>query len=580
MKFFPLLVVLGLVWQAYAADLISLSKADSVPPKVKVLSPKNLLRTSNQEALFSVDATDINGVSLVGIVRTNMQGQVESIDLDQDVKHPQNWTGWMSLDLGTNDFWVMAVDRKGNTSMPLMVRVIQVIRSPIAVQVEPNKGGVTLGITNGQLLELGKKYTITAKPARDHLFTQWTGSTNSLQTTLSFTMEPGLFLQAEFVSSPFPRLRGTYVGLFTPQERSDEFDDFDESANIQPYVGPELAPTNSGFCSIELTEGGVASGKVQMVGQSYAFAKALNGFGQAAFAVKRPGRETPLQVTLALDLSDADGVLHGQITDGQWISSLLAFRMTPWSDVAGRYTVAMPADLLQPFDLEHDVQLPRGHGMGSLTIDSQGMVSFAGSLGDGTLMSFSSGINPKGFWPVYVPLQSGKGVCLGWGWLEVNDEDCPYILVRGNLAWIKNPSTAIKNNLNTNGFAAFVTLTGAPYLPPANKAISPIQWTQGITHLQDGDLSSPVAFPVQWATNKLVVPNNTNRFIFALNPTTGLITGSFRHLDLKRTVAFRGCLIQWPKADCLSLVDDFIGGWFLGQTESGSFLLVPSPSLE
>jgi hypothetical protein len=271
--------------------------------------------------------------------------------------------------------------------------------------------------------------------------------------------------------------------------------------------------------------------------------------------------------------------VRGQITDGQWLSQLFALRSTPWPSVMGRYTVAMPAGLLQPLNIEQELQGPQGHGAGSMTIDPKGMVNINGNLGDGTPLSFAGGISHLGLWPIYAALQGGKGVCLGWGRLEIDTGDCPYVLVRGKLAWMKSPVPAAKDKFYTNGFAAFVTLTGAPYAPPTNKAPA-IAWTQGTAMLQDGNLGTPLSFPVQWVNNKLVVPNNTNQFNFTLTSASGLITGSFRHPDLRKTVSLKGYLVRWPKAECLSEADDFIGGWFLGANRSGSFQLLPLPKPE
>jgi hypothetical protein len=76
--------------------------------------------------------------------------------------------------------------------------------SPITVIVSPPGTGTVSPISNGQSLQVGEKYTMTAKPATGCKFIGWTGSTHSSATTLTFVMEPGLSFTADFKDTQRP----------------------------------------------------------------------------------------------------------------------------------------------------------------------------------------------------------------------------------------------------------------------------------------------------------------------------------------------------------------------------------------
>jgi len=78
------------------------------------------------------------------------------------------------------------------------------VSSPITVAVSPPGTGTVSPNDNGQSLQVGKKYTLTAKPANGCKFIGWTGSNNSGSTTLTFTMAPGLSFTANFKDTQRP----------------------------------------------------------------------------------------------------------------------------------------------------------------------------------------------------------------------------------------------------------------------------------------------------------------------------------------------------------------------------------------
>jgi hypothetical protein len=65
---------------------------------------------------------------------------------------------------------------------------------------------------DGQLLELGKAYTMTAKPGKGFKFQNWSGSVSNNSAKLKFVMAPGMTLTATFEDVKNPALVITYPG--------------------------------------------------------------------------------------------------------------------------------------------------------------------------------------------------------------------------------------------------------------------------------------------------------------------------------------------------------------------------------
>ncbi len=78
------------------------------------------------------------------------------------------------------------------------------LTSQLTVTIVGN-GTVTPNL-NGQNLDIGKNYTITAVPGPNYLFSQWSGGVTSTARQLTFVMQSNLVLQANFVPDTIPPL--------------------------------------------------------------------------------------------------------------------------------------------------------------------------------------------------------------------------------------------------------------------------------------------------------------------------------------------------------------------------------------
>src|SRR5207245_1820727 len=107
-----------------------------------------------------------------------------------------NWTADPVLTPGPNLLQAYAVDTSSNTSALRSVSFVYVVSEPVSVQID-GLGQVTPNY-DGQLLELGQTYTMTAKPARGFAFTGWSGSVSNAKPKLTFVMASNLAFTATF----------------------------------------------------------------------------------------------------------------------------------------------------------------------------------------------------------------------------------------------------------------------------------------------------------------------------------------------------------------------------------------------
>ena len=74
-------------------------------------------------------------------------------------------------------------------------------------------GHITGDAIEGTVLTVRQTYTVRAVPGAGEIFGGWSGSIVSDDARLTFTMQEGLEIVANFIANPFPAVRGPYVGL-------------------------------------------------------------------------------------------------------------------------------------------------------------------------------------------------------------------------------------------------------------------------------------------------------------------------------------------------------------------------------
>jgi hypothetical protein len=169
--------------------------SDTTKPVVTILAPKSAQRISNE--VFTATGTAADHVVEVWF---QLNGGAWS-----PANGTNNWSAEnLALTPGSNTLRVYAVDANGRSSNTNSVTFPDVVTVPVAVEiVEPGFGLVTPNF-NGQPLEIGKRYTMTAKAARGFAFIDWTGSVPTNTAKLSFVMASNLAFTANFVDSQKP----------------------------------------------------------------------------------------------------------------------------------------------------------------------------------------------------------------------------------------------------------------------------------------------------------------------------------------------------------------------------------------
>ena len=386
----------------------------------------------------------------------------------------------------------------------------------------------------------GEKYTLKAIPEAGNLFEKWEGGTNLPYTVFSrsasytFTMEPGLELQADFVTNIFLSARGTYLGLFAPTN------------------GPRQQ-TNSGAFNFSVTANGALSGSLRIGIESISMAGKFNADGEVSILSKR-GRENSLTTFLQLD--PAGQMVSGTVSNGAggFVASLVGYQSVfnsrnKTTNFAGRYSLTIPG-------VTNPAVGPFGTSYGTVTVGTTGSLKFAGSLADGTAVNQSSVISGGGYWPMYLTLYRGRGSLWSWNYFATNGE----ISSVSGASWI-NPTNSSRNADYRAGFTnQQASIVGGLYLS-ANQPLSLL--TNAYVVLQGGDLSVPitnqVAAPLR---GDIVFASTSNNVSIKVNPATGLVSGSFTEPN-GRTNKIAGVLQS-----------NGIGvGYFPDANQSGSFIL-------
>lgn len=184
--------------------LISFEVVAAVPPTIALSSPSGPARTwSNQFVLSGTAADNVQLAAVWWELGTNTyQAQTTN-----------GWTNWWAevpLQIGTNWVRVHSTDMAKLSSQVLTQQVYRVPISPIALLT--NGWGSILGASNGQVLEVGTSYTLTAVPVPGFAFAHWTeGPSNVVSQTAAypFLMQSNLALTATFVDVQGPLLQVT-----------------------------------------------------------------------------------------------------------------------------------------------------------------------------------------------------------------------------------------------------------------------------------------------------------------------------------------------------------------------------------
>ena len=532
--------------------------SDTVRPTVSITSPTSGQRWSNTVFTVRGTARDNRGVASV-------QYRLNSGDWTP-ASSGNGWTNW-TVDVtpvaGTNTIRAYVRDAAGNYSTTNSVSFILVVppASDRLTVVTTGLGGLSPNYSNA-LLQVGKTYSVTARPGAGYVFAGWTGTVLgqttilSDQAKLSFVMVSNLVLQAEFIPNPFIAFKGTYNGLFYPW--------LPGNTNL-------VEATNSGALALTLSTNGSFSGSLNLKGTSLPLSGKLNVALQAQVQVARLGKPSLLlnlqlhdQYNNPSTLNTDTNVVTGTVQDStNWVSDVLAYRNASGNSnsAAGAYTLVVLGCLNNGTCFGGSTNVPWGDGAGSVRITSAGSVSISGTLADGSSISRSVKVLEEGFCPVCIPLYSGKGLMIGWMNLDTGST--------WQLYWIMPPG--LTNTFYVDGLAQIRSAKLTRYVAPALGHNS-TTWSQALFEVRENNWSTPYTNQVTLTNNILhSLGGNLSNLSMTITAGSGLFSGRFTDPVTLRTLTFKGAVVQDPTPDFPAAA-----GWFLGPNRQGGIVrLIP-----
>jgi hypothetical protein len=512
----------------------NLTITETTKPALRVAFPANNFTSTSSSVTLRGTASDALGV-------TSVQLLINSNFL-QTATGTTNWSSSVALKVGANHVTVQCYNFSDLVSTPVNLTLTYIVTSPLTLQT--NGSGRITGETNQAPLQIGKGYIVTATPAPNFLFSNWTGSNLAVLGTnhvLSFIMATNLLLQANFVTNPFPAVAGAYHGLFYPSNGITE--------------------QSSGFITLTLSAlQGRYTADISLGGGVYPFTGGFDLTGNSQTSFTGPGRElVTVALHVNLNLNPPDNQITGLVSAGGWQSELIADRAVfngttvKATNYAARYTLIIPPGPGAP------QSSPGGYGVATITNNLAGTANLIGTLGDGTAINQSVPISENGVIPVYVSRYTGEELLLGW----ITFTNVPPQTLSGVLNWIK-VSGATKP-LYPGGFTNETAVVGSVYQPGS------LTLSNGTMTISGAAQATNLVYTnVNVAGGKLsysATDNPSNQLSAAFTASTGAMTLTFRPTGARASVTARGVVLQMP--------DTNAAGWFLGTNESGYFLLQP-----
>jgi hypothetical protein len=543
---------------AFALGILGVSgfqlTAQNSLPSIAITGPPGGDRFHGTNALLNLTgrASARAGISEIScFINGSANGIAAQIRYNPSVE-TTNWS--FRLDLanapgahpGTNRVYVYALDGHGHYSATNSRSYFYTVTNSLALQIT-GKGAVS-GLRNGQVLNIGQGYAVTARPTNGWILESWTdsrGNVLSQNPAFPFVETADGTLIANFVSNPFPAFNGTYRGLF-----------------IDAADGVES--TNSGYVIFAIGSQGAFSGRVVLGNTVHPVAGRLllapdfatgDETASADFHVGN-GRfgilDVNLQLSLDTDFSDAGaGVLAGSVTaytdsteaDMVWTAPLSAERSfhSTNAPMPGVFNITM-----EPVGFDPSLG-PGGYSYGMVDVAKNGNALLAFNLADGSpRIAFSTALAHDQDFPFFVSLYGGRGVVLGWLTFTNNlrlFENVEVDVESSIAAWSKLPTPG---RFYTNGFSTSSSLiVGSRYTPPG-----PGTNIWGGTNLffqtnYDSTVNTEgTAVTFNPRNHALSVPGpNPTRLEIAFNPRTGFYAGSYVPIPGARKVAFTGSLM-------------------------------------
>jgi hypothetical protein len=510
------------------------------PPSLTVTSiVAAVTRVSNDTQTVSGKVKDDRGLQGIYLQRGS-----ESF---QRIGGSSNWSTVVVLEPGTNIIRFKAVNACGNSS-PVVQRTLYYVLTSL-LTVEANGGGSVTPALDGQLLEIGRHYMLTATPAPGWLFSHWSGGLTSTLAKLTFEMKSNLTLIANFVPNPFIPTKGQFNGLF--------------------FEIDEVRAGQAGFFTLTLTEPGSYTASLQLAGKKLSASGRFDLDGRATNTISRPGTNA---VTVAWHLLfDGSDQINGSVSNGVWTALLLGDRAVAGAatNVArpGPYTFVLPGEPpiegFKAAGLIFVPPAPDGDSHGTATVDAKGTVTLKGNLAEKLTVKQKVPLSKNGHWPLHASLYSGRGLLLGW----VNFADEELSDFGGEVTWIK--PVVPRTKYHRPGFTHISQMIGSRYTAPTGAVDRILPITNGVVFVSGGD--EPLSFTntVRLGLGNVVTNDGPQPLTLKFKASSGQMSGSFTPPGASKAVPFSGVVLEKAR---------YGSGYFLGTNLSGRVRLQPAES--
>jgi hypothetical protein len=418
----------------------------------------------------------------------------------------------------------------------------------------------------------GAAVKLTAAPKTGYIISHWTGAPAGATVSgavMSFTMPSADVsgVTAHFVSrNPFlaPTGQGNvFYGL------------------IQPVNAADRSNATTGFLTGTLTgTTGAFSGRVLVAGLSQSFSATFFGDGTSLFTVGTTKLTTLSFSGYSLTLGYSGGAVQAVLQKSGVTSTGTARRLihTTANKVrtallntgatSGLYNVAVTTKVQTPAAALDTY--PQGDGVGTVTLSNVGLVTFAGTLADGTTYTASSGLVSGDESPVFAQLvtpgaaSTQKGGSLG-GVLAFDETEANSDVTATDLVWIRPAVTELSGTtvnaratqLYTNGWPSGIVVdaVGALYDKSVKLQVSLDLATvaagvkNAVLEFTEGKLTGTVSQDAIRIVDNVVgkVPATNPAFTLTVTPMTGMFSGTFTPNWTSAATAkpaFRGVILQ------------------------------------
>ena len=344
----------------------------------------------------------------------------------------QQWTAKVPVTSGLFTFQASSGDA-ANLSTESALRTVKILR-PLKVNLRGD-GEINPGFAPKSFREVGRPYTLTAKPRTGALFGGWSilsnhsasdiSASNFSSPTFNFIHRQGLVLRANFVPSPFVSALNiftantstvtTFTGLVLPSSSTPD------RAPLGSDSGEDGTPntiSTLGYISITTQSSGSYTGALKLDGTSYplkgAFDSTLKG---GLLTVPRPGKSSLFVEFELRNVGSSFPRIEGYVVEFSPSQSFVAIsefiapasgfsKANPFpAPIQGTYTGLV----ITPPGVPNANQ-PSGDGFFSMKINSLRILSAIGKLPDGSPLTFSTPLDSNARWSLYAPLYKGKGV--------------------------------------------------------------------------------------------------------------------------------------------------------------------------